>query len=284
MKIAVHIWKERPISIAGYTDAITSGLRNLGGDLVFFGESDPVPDCADLYWDPGTGRPGPHFRLRDVTAPLAVTFHGAANLSLPVRDCNGPGAITYVQAIRARRATRQQWQSFSGRSLSVTAVSEYARQEAVARLALNPQDVTVAYHGVSVTDFSSPPDGRLEQRRFFLHVSRFQPKKNTDAVIEAYQGLEFENGPELDVLEGGRETLARFRPKLLMEMNLAHLKRAGATAEKVFSLLSSFGYSIARIEHNTGLTPLRGPVDFTDHQNILALNVNADVPQERISI
>jgi FkbM family methyltransferase len=75
-------------------------------------------------------------------------------------------------------------------------------------------------------------------------------------------------GAELNVLEGGRETLERFHPKLLMELNPGHLARAGATADSIFALLSKYGYSIARIEHDSKLTPLGGPEDLIQHQNV----------------
>lgn len=197
MKIAVYIWKNRPFSIARYTDAIASALGDLGVDLVSFGESDPVPDAADLYWDPGTGRPGPHFRLRDVAGPVAVTYHGAANLSLPVRDCYGPGMIAYLRAARARWTTRRQWQSFSGRPLHTIAVSEYAKMEAVTHLALNPDDVTAVYHGVAASDFAPAPSTTTGRKPYFLHVSVFQPKKNVEAVIKAYRRLQLDEGSEL---------------------------------------------------------------------------------------
>ncbi|MBE9554564.1 MAG: FkbM family methyltransferase [Proteobacteria bacterium] len=75
-------------------------------------------------------------------------------------------------------------------------------------------------------------------------------------------------GAELNVLEGGSETLACFRPKLLMELNPSHLARAGASVECLFELLRRYGYSIARIEHNSKLTPLRGSGDLIQHQNV----------------
>ena len=79
-------------------------------------------------------------------------------------------------------------------------------------------------------------------------------------------------GSELNVLKGGRKTLEHFRPKLLMELNPSHLERAGATADCIFTLLSKYGYSIARIEHNSKLTPLSGPKDLIEHQNVYCVS------------
>ncbi|MBE9554563.1 MAG: glycosyltransferase family 4 protein [Proteobacteria bacterium] len=193
MKIAFYKWKARPFSIATYTDEVVAELTSLGVEFVSFGGSDPVPDSADLYWDPGTGRPGPHYRLREVGAPLVVTYHGAANLALKIRHCFGSGIRTALRAASSRRMTRRQWKLFSGKKLSVIAVSEYAKHEAASYLHLNLDDITTIYHGAAASAFtplSSPPDG---DERFFLHVSQYQPKKNVDNIIEAYRRLNMDN-------------------------------------------------------------------------------------------
>ena len=50
-------------------------------------------------------------------------------------------------------------------------------------------------------------------------------------------------GWEQAMLEGGRATLARFRPALLIEINAAHLQRAGGSAAAVWQMLTALGYS-----------------------------------------
>lgn len=49
-------------------------------------------------------------------------------------------------------------------------------------------------------------------------------------------------GNELRFLLGARETIARFRPRLLIELNDAHLARAGDTMADAFALLTGLGY------------------------------------------
>ncbi|HEY1797652.1 MAG TPA: FkbM family methyltransferase [Stellaceae bacterium] len=49
-------------------------------------------------------------------------------------------------------------------------------------------------------------------------------------------------GNEMRLLVGARETIARFRPRLLVELNDAHLARAGDTMTDAFALMAGLGY------------------------------------------
>lgn len=49
-------------------------------------------------------------------------------------------------------------------------------------------------------------------------------------------------GSEMRLLVGARETIGRFRPRLLVELNDAHLARAGDTMAEAFALLSQLDY------------------------------------------
>lgn len=49
-------------------------------------------------------------------------------------------------------------------------------------------------------------------------------------------------GSELRMLEGARRSLARFRPRLLVELTQAHLARAGDTLAGAFAFLAALGY------------------------------------------
>lgn len=203
MKIAVYHWKKRPFSIAVYTEAVTSWLRKMGVELIEFSDLDPLPDEVELYWDPGTGRPAPYHRLKNVRTPLVVTYHGAANLSLSLRDCHGPRPLKLLSSAVRRWITRQGWRSFSSRDFYAVAVSEYARQEAVSCLGLNPDNIRAVYHGIDTSSFAPNPDWSSREDRYFLHVSQYQPKKNVDAIIEAYRQLRLDGKPELVVVSPG---------------------------------------------------------------------------------
>lgn len=49
-------------------------------------------------------------------------------------------------------------------------------------------------------------------------------------------------GNEVRLLAGARETIARFRPRLLVELNDTHLARAGDTMADAFALMAGLGY------------------------------------------
>lgn len=60
-------------------------------------------------------------------------------------------------------------------------------------------------------------------------------------------------GWELQLLRGGRNTLARFKPTLLLEMNAAQLARAGDTIAEAWRFLGELGYVPHRATENGGL-------------------------------
>lgn len=49
-------------------------------------------------------------------------------------------------------------------------------------------------------------------------------------------------GWELNAVRGGLETLKRFTPPIYMEVNAAHLARAGATPEALWAVMTGLGY------------------------------------------
>lgn len=75
-------------------------------------------------------------------------------------------------------------------------------------------------------------------------------------------------GAEMDVLEGGLESLRKFRPIILMEVNEQHLNYASRTIDELLKFWGSLDYSIAIIKHNGRLKYVRTPADFRAHQNI----------------
>jgi FkbM family methyltransferase len=74
------------------------------------------------------------------------------------------------------------------------------------------------------------------------------PVATLDAVAEAlkFDRLDFVKadieGFEYRMVTGGRATLARFRPALLLEMDRGHLARAGGSLETLWQTLLDMGY------------------------------------------
>jgi FkbM family methyltransferase len=66
-------------------------------------------------------------------------------------------------------------------------------------------------------------------------------------------------GWELQLLRGGRATLARLKPALFLEMNRAQLARAGDDLDAAWMFLSELGYRAHRAGAGGDLTPLDAP-------------------------
>jgi len=72
-------------------------------------------------------------------------------------------------------------------------------------------------------------------------------------------------GWEVHMLKGGRQTLARFRPVLLLEINAGFLSRAGSAPDEVWALLHPLGYRAASVLPDGTLTPVEGFVGDCDY-------------------
>lgn len=66
-------------------------------------------------------------------------------------------------------------------------------------------------------------------------------------------------GWEQAMAEGGRATLARFKPALLIELNEEHLNRAGGSVATLWRMLSDLGYRA--YEGNVAAAPLDAPCE-----------------------
>jgi FkbM family methyltransferase len=75
-------------------------------------------------------------------------------------------------------------------------------------------------------------------------------------------------GAELQVLQGGKNTLETFRPKLLIEINREACKAGGYEAEDILIFLSNYGYSFYIIGLRGKLNPVKVLPEFC---NILAI-------------
>ncbi len=75
-------------------------------------------------------------------------------------------------------------------------------------------------------------------------------------------------GAEIKVLAGGRETLRRFRPTILIELNPSCLERFGASEAELLEALRALGYEIFRATHS-GLELYRGLAAEESYLNII---------------
>jgi FkbM family methyltransferase len=63
-------------------------------------------------------------------------------------------------------------------------------------------------------------------------------------------------GWELRLLTAGRDTLRRFRPRLMLELTSGHLARAGDRLDDAFAFLDELGYAAFELAHGGELIPV----------------------------
>jgi|GEM_PF-828272 len=75
-------------------------------------------------------------------------------------------------------------------------------------------------------------------------------------------------GSEMDILDGGRLTMNKFRPMIMMEVNKVHLQSSGRILKELIEFYKSLDYKIFRILDNGKLLEISKLSEFTDSQNI----------------
>lgn len=84
-------------------------------------------------------------------------------------------------------------------------------------------------------------------------------------------------GAEVAVLKGAKETLARFRPKMLVEYNPTCLHRCGATGDDLLKLLREADYELFMLTKR-GLKPFQKPDSAEDYLNLICLPASLQEP------
>jgi FkbM family methyltransferase len=92
-----------------------------------------------------------------------------------------------------------------------------------------------------------------------------------DHGIERLDAIKVDvEGAERKVLAGGRQTLAHFRPVMLIEINPPCLARFGSGETEVLTLVREIGYTLWRA-NSTGLVPFEGIGADEAYANVLCL-------------
>ena len=148
----------------------------------------------------------------------------------------------------------------------IIAVSENSRRDAIERLGLSPDKIEVIYHGVSEAFFDTRPEQVEAAKRkyalakpYLLFVGTVEPRKNLDALLDAYEGLSEELRGEFSLVIAGSigwaktSTVARLRSPESSARYLGYLPEedlplltAGAAACVYPSLYEGFGLPVAQ--------------------------------------
>ncbi|HUM52083.1 MAG TPA: glycosyltransferase family 1 protein, partial [Chitinophagales bacterium] len=121
--------------------------------------------------------------------PWIVTLHGAANLSMPLRDTFGTSFINKLKGFFVNTRRRLMWKIYKHSVAHIITVSNFAKEEIIQQLNLESNQISVIYHGYDDTLFYRQSGAKS----YLFHVSMYQPKKNVEKIIEAYQLIKDEN-------------------------------------------------------------------------------------------
>lgn len=77
-------------------------------------------------------------------------------------------------------------------------------------------------------------------------------------------------GAELKVLAGGRQSIERFRPTMLIEVNAPCLARFGESVQSLIDCLTGMNYTVMRL-HRRGLLPFENLEPGEDYTNVLSV-------------
>jgi glycosyltransferase involved in cell wall biosynthesis len=178
--------------------------------------------------------------------PVVATFHGAANLALPIYECFGFSTRSMFAGYRSRVMTKATWYIFRKRCTAVITVSNYARQEFEKYLSFVHTKVIPIYYGIDHSIFY-PGDIKAEGNPYFLHVSAYQPKKNFDCILAAYRQLPADKPRLVAVVPGYRRYIRDSKIEIIQKpythKELSNLYR-NAFAFLFPSLHETFGLPI----------------------------------------
>lgn len=199
MQVATLIRDNESTSLNIYISNITRELAIAGVEIVPFTEEGTIPEGSDLVWDPAMCmRPIPRI-LRACKVPVIGTMHGVKSFSLPIEELTADSAgQNSLQQLK--RQVEADWKWFRNAFAAMIAVSNYCKTELVSAFNLNSEQVHVVNHGIDHDIFS--PDSELVDYHasYFLHVSRLDPVKNIDRILDAYTSLPIINRPELVIV------------------------------------------------------------------------------------
>lgn len=195
MHVAIIHRPNDPLSLQVYEQSMCRELSALDVEMTPIEENGAPPDSCDILWDPGMCmRRVPHM-LADTNIPVIGTMHGVKAFSLEASELVTD--LTERNALLSLKADlTEDWGWFRHRVKSVISVSNYARDEVIKAFGLPGNLVTVIYHGVNRCFFHPNGSKRTTERPYFLHVSRMDPVKNLNRILEAYSFLPKDDRPE----------------------------------------------------------------------------------------
>jgi len=188
MNIGVYYPEDFPLSMKIYADTIMQCLETRGFSFSIFKSTGNIPQNVDMFWDPRVGGGAlPEINKNIVSKPIVATLHGTALFTLPIKENRFKMSDT-LYMMQNRKRFKREWRKTQDHYEKIITVSEYAKSEIIENLSINPERIVPIHHAFDRDLFY--PKNKKGSDKFFLHVSVYQPKKNIDRIINAYDLLE----------------------------------------------------------------------------------------------
>jgi glycosyltransferase involved in cell wall biosynthesis len=223
----------RPSTIARF--ALIKSMNEIG-----FPPLDWLIHGSDIFHATNLLRRAPSRASR---AKMTATIHDLTCELMP--ELHTPGNIL---------ADREFAEKILRKADGLIAVSENTRQDAIRLLGIAPDRIRTIHSGISETYFQAVPTPRA--RPYALYVGTIEPRKNLDALLDAWAMLKPTFRAEFDLLIAGprgwssEQTFARIQREAaylgyVPEADLPGLT-AGATVFAYPSLYEGFGFPVAQ--------------------------------------
>lgn len=187
------------MSVSIYKKNVIEILQQQGHQIVYIRPDFKKIPKVDIIWDATcTGGKAPSYKLMFCKTPLVVTLHGAANYVLPkelqIHQKNRSNVFNKIK-------NKVLWMWYRYKVKAIITVSEYAKSEIVNVFNIKKEKILPIYHGFDNTIFYSDKSGA--ERHTLLHVSAFQPKKNIDNLLLAYDKVPLKERLPLIIVSKG---------------------------------------------------------------------------------
>jgi hypothetical protein len=194
MNIAVIYRPADPASLRLGTVNMAKALSELGVEITPVSEDGPIPEKADLLWDPGMCMRRIPPLLRNSNLPVVGTMRGVKAFALGIEELANTEQDRNALAM-LKEEVKEDWLWFRKKAAAVVAVSKYAANEVTQAFDLPSSLVHVVHNGLDHERFCF--NGRAAEigQPYFLHVSRLDPIKNQNRILRAYSLLSQDNRP-----------------------------------------------------------------------------------------
>jgi len=209
LRIGVFLSPSIPQSFRVYAENVLRYFPELGIEVLAFSDASLVPQYAHVIWDVRSGGGNPPLEFMLNGTPLVVTVHGFAPITL-----SGWQYFHSLQgALLGKRWAAKKlraWRELKERVAYLICASNFVRSEAIGYTGMAPERIAVCHHGVDTSRFF--PAGNQVQRRYFLHVSNNEPRKNLSRVVAAFR--RFRGNGDIELVVKVPEDQARYYPGL----------------------------------------------------------------------